>query len=132
MAPKVFLLVHLPVVVIASSIGVWLFYIQHQFEGAWWARGDAWTLHDASFKGSSHLDLPPVLRWLTANIGAHHVHHMSSQIPFYRLQTVMQDHPHLQGMSRVTIKDTGRAVALTLWDEQAGRMVGFRDARAQA
>jgi omega-6 fatty acid desaturase (delta-12 desaturase) len=126
--PTAFLLVHLPIVVIAGSIGFWLFYVQHQFEGAWWARNEAWSLHEASFKGSSHLDLPPVLRWLTANIGAHHVHHMSSRIPFYRLQQVMGDHPELHPMSRITLRDTASTVRLSLWDEVNGRMVSFHDA----
>ena len=125
-SPTGFLLVHLPVVVIAASIGVWLFYIQHQFEGAYWARNEDWTLHDASLRGSSHLDLPPVLSWLTGNIGAHHIHHMSSKIPFYRIPQVMKDHPHLRDVSRITLRDTAGAIRLTLWDEGAARMVTFR------
>jgi omega-6 fatty acid desaturase (delta-12 desaturase) len=123
------LLVHLPIVVIAASIGVWLFYIQHQFEGSYWARKEDWAAHEAALHGSSHLDLPPVLRWFTANIGVHHVHHAVSKIPFYRLPQVLRDHPQLKEVSRVTLKDTLSAVKLALWDEAAGRLVSFREAR---
>ncbi len=129
---KPLLLVHLPIIVMAASIGVWLFYIQHQFEGAYWTRNEDWTLHEASLRGSSHLDLPPVLRWFTANIGVHHVHHVGSKIPFYRLPQVLRDHPQFQAMSRITLKDTFRAVKLSLWDEAAGRLVSFREARRAA
>jgi omega-6 fatty acid desaturase (delta-12 desaturase) len=129
--PVAFLAVHLAIVIIAASIGVWLFYVQHQFEDAWWARNDAWNLHEAALKGSSHLHLPPVLRWFSANIGAHHVHHVGSRIPFYRLPQVMEDHPQLKTMSRVTILDGFRAMRLALWDEAAGRLVSFSEARRQ-
>ncbi|CAN7341106.1 fatty acid desaturase [Phenylobacterium sp. LjRoot219] len=123
------LVVHLTIVVIAASIGVWLFYVQHQFEGAWWSRNEGWSLHEAGLRGSSHLHMPPVLRWFTANIGAHHVHHVGSKIPFYRLPQVMEDHPALKSMSRITLMDGFRAVRLSLWDEAAGRLVSFREAR---
>lgn len=129
--PAALLAVHLPIVVIAASIGVWLFYVQHQFEGAWWARNDRWNLREAALRGSSHLCLPPVLRWFTANIGAHHVHHVGSRIPFYRLPEVMDAHPQLKTMSRVTLRDSLRAMQLALWDEAAGRLVSFREARLQ-
>lgn len=127
--PTAFLAVHLPIVVLAASIGVWLFYLQHQFEGAYWARNDRWTLHDAALRGSSYLHLPPVLRWFTANIGAHHVHHAGSKIPFYRLPKVMDDHPQLKTMSRITLADSFRAMRLSLWDEAHGRLVSFREAQ---
>jgi omega-6 fatty acid desaturase (delta-12 desaturase) len=128
--PLVTLAVHLPIVVIAASIGIWLFYVQHQFEGAWWARNDRWTLHEAALHGSSHLHLPAVLRWFTANIGAHHVHHLGSRIPFYRLPDVMEAPPQLKTMSRITLFEALRAARLSLWDEARGRMVSFREARA--
>ena len=126
--PTAFLLVHITVVVLAASIGVWLFYLQHQFDGAYWTRNDTWSLHEASLRGSSHLDLPPVLRWFTGNIGAHHLHHVSSRIPFYRLPQVMKDRPELRAMNRITMDDSFRAVKLALWDEAAGKMVSFREA----
>jgi omega-6 fatty acid desaturase (delta-12 desaturase) len=125
---KAFLLVHVPIVALAGSVGVWLFYVQHQFEGAYWKRDGAWVLADASLHGSSQLVLPPVLRWLTANIGAHHVHHLGSRIPFYRLPQVLKDHPSLDAMGRVTVRQAFQAIRLALWDEASGRMVSFRHA----
>jgi len=129
---KPLLSVHLPMVVLAGSIGMWLFYIQHQFDGAFWARQKDWTLDEASLRGSSYLDLPPVLRWLTANIGAHHVHHLGSKIPFYRLPQVLKDHAGLKTMRRIRIGDTVRAMRLALWDEANSRLVTFRDGRRAA
>jgi acyl-lipid omega-6 desaturase (Delta-12 desaturase) len=81
-----FLLVNLPITLLAASIGVWLFYVQHQFENTYWAKAPAWSIHEAAVNGSSHYELPSILRWFTANIGVHHVHHLCSRIPFYRLQ----------------------------------------------
>ncbi|HEX6858620.1 MAG TPA: fatty acid desaturase [Caulobacteraceae bacterium] len=124
-----FLMVHLPILLLSASIGVWLFYVQHQFEGAFWARNDDWTLHEASLKGSSHLQLPPVLSWFAANIGVHHVHHVGSKIPYYRLPQVLKDHPELDEMSRVGFWESFRSVRLALWDEAKGRLVSFNEAR---
>jgi omega-6 fatty acid desaturase (delta-12 desaturase) len=90
---KAFLLVHLPIALLAATAGVWLFYVQHQFEHAAWQHNGAWSLHEAALHGSSHYDLPSLLRWLTANIGVHHVHHLCSRIPYYRLPCVLRDHP---------------------------------------
>jgi omega-6 fatty acid desaturase (delta-12 desaturase) len=123
------LLVHLPIVLAAASIGVWLFYVQHQFEGAYWARNESWKPQEAALLGSSHLELPAVLRWFTANIGAHHVHHVGSKIPFYRLPQVLKDHPELREVGRITLWDGLKAVRLALWDEAAGRLVSFREER---
>jgi omega-6 fatty acid desaturase (delta-12 desaturase) len=130
--PEALVVVHLPIVVIAASIGVWLFFVQHQFEGGWWGRQAEWSLHDAAFRGSSHLDLPQPLRWMTANIGAHHLHHAASKIPFYRLPQVLHDHPGFRDVSRITLADAFRAIRTALWDERSGRLVSFREARAAA
>jgi omega-6 fatty acid desaturase (delta-12 desaturase) len=127
-----FLAVHLPVVALAASIGVWLFYIQHQFEHVVWSRDGHWALPEAALLGSSHYDLPAVLRWFTANIGIHHVHHLNSRIPYYRLSQVMRDHPDLKGMGRLTLGQSLRSVRLSLWDETRQRLVSFRDARPAA
>ena len=127
-----FLSVHLPVLLLAASIGVWLFYVQHQFEGVVWSRDTGWSLHDAALAGSSHYDLPLPLRWLTANIGLHHIHHASSRIPSYRLNRVLREHPELRATGRVTLWQSLRCVRLNLWDESQGRLVSFaelRDAR---
>src|ERR1700747_3121920 len=123
-----FLLVYLPITVLAASIGVWLFYVQHQFEDTSWSRDEAWSFHEAALHGSSHYHLPAVLRWLTANIGVHHVHHLCSRIPCYRLPDVLRDHPQLAAVGRITLVQSLRCVPLALWDEKAQRLVSFEQA----
>ena len=125
-----FLLVQLPVILLASSMGVWLFFVQHQFEDTFWAKSDAWAVHEAALHGSSHYDLPPVLRWFTANIGVHHVHHLCSRIPYYRLSRVLRDHPALGDVGRITLLDSLASVRLVLWDETRRRLISFRQLRA--
>ncbi|MGI9426844.1 MAG: fatty acid desaturase [Hyphomicrobiaceae bacterium] len=127
-----FLIVHLPIMLLASSIGVWLFYIQHQFEDTVWAAGPEWNFHDAALHGSSHYDLPAVLRWFTANIGMHHVHHLCSRIPYYRLPSVLRDHPELADVTRLTLVQSLASVRLRLWDETHQKLVSFREARKSA
>ena len=124
-----FLLIYLPIILISSSIGVWLFFVQHQFETTYWARGDDWDFQEAALKGSSHYALPLVLRWFTANIGVHHVHHLNSRIPYYRLQQVLRDEPELRDMSRLTLLESIRCAGLTLWDEAGQRLISFRELR---
>lgn len=122
-----FLLVHLPVTLIGASLGVWLFYVQHQFEHTFWARGKAWNLHEAALYGSSHYDLPNVLRWFTANIGLHHIHHLCSRIPFYRLPAALRQHPDLADVSRLNLGQSFASVRRVLWDERSGRLITFRE-----
>ncbi len=129
---KAFFLIQLPILMVAATIGVWLFYVQHQFEETSWSEGREWNLHDSALHGSSHYDLPRVLHWFTANIGIHHVHHLCSRIPYYRLPQVLRDHPELRGIGRLTLLDSLRCVRLTLWDETQRRLVSFREARALA
>jgi omega-6 fatty acid desaturase (delta-12 desaturase) len=129
---KAFLLVHLPIMLLASSIGVWLFYVQHQFEQTTWESDEDWKLHDAALHGSSHYDLPALLRWFTANIGVHHVHHLCSRIPYYRLPRALRDYPELRGLGRLTLLQSFRCVRLVLWDETQRRLVSFREARVAA
>ncbi|MCW5733048.1 MAG: fatty acid desaturase [Enhydrobacter sp.] len=124
---QAFLLVHLPIMLLAASLGVWLFYVQHQFARTSWDRHEDWTLHGAALHGSSHYDLPGFLRWITANIGMHHVHHLCSTIPYYRLPRVMRDHPQLRDIGRLTLGQSLRCVPLVLWDERRRRLVSFRD-----
>lgn len=121
-----FLLVHMPIAIIAASIGVWLFYVQHQFEETFWARPPEWTHQEAALHGSSYYDLPGVLRWMSANIGVHHVHHLSSRIPYYRLPEVLKLHPELMQVGRITIWDSLRTVRLVLWDEGRQQLVPFK------
>jgi omega-6 fatty acid desaturase (delta-12 desaturase) len=125
-----FLLVHVPIILLAASIGVWLFYVQHQFEATLWARGSAWSMPEAALHGSSHYDLPPVMRWFTANIGVHHVHHLCSRIPYYRLGQVLRDHPGLKDVGRITLLQSIGCIRFALWDEARGRMISFRQLRA--
>ena len=124
-----FLLVHLPIVLLASSIGVWLFFVQHQFEDTIWEPDPAWSFHDAALYGSSHYDLPLVLRWFTANIGVHHVHHLYARIPYYRLGRVLRDHPELANVKRMTLLQSFGLIRLSLWDEQCRRLVSFSQSR---
>ena len=127
--PKAFLLIHGPIFILAASMGVWLFYVQHQFEDTRWAKEADWSLPEAALHGSSHYDLPAVLRWFSANIGVHHVHHLSSRIPFYRLREVLRDHPELQQVSRLTLWQSLRCANFTLWDEGSARLISFRTLR---
>ncbi len=124
-----FLIVHLPITLLAASIGVWLFYVQHQFENTVWAHERAWSLHEAALHGSSHYALPGPLRWFTANIGVHHVHHLCSRVPCYRLPLVLRDHPNLEGIGRLTLLQSLKCVRLVLWDEGRQRLVSFGEVR---
>lgn len=120
-----FLFVQLPITLLAASMGVWLFYVQHQFEDTFWAHDKEWNFHDAALHGSSYYDLPGTLRWFTANIGVHHVHHLSSRIPYYRLPEVLRDRPELADIGRMTLFESLKAVRLVLWDEERKRLVSF-------
>jgi len=124
-AGRPLLLIYLPTTLLAASAGVWLFFVQHQFEGTYWAADDDWNHPEASLKGSSHYVLPIVLRWFTANIGVHQVHHLNSRIPFYRLPEVLRNHPELAEFGRLTLAESFRCVRLALWDEDRRRLVSF-------
>jgi acyl-lipid omega-6 desaturase (Delta-12 desaturase) len=127
-----FLLVHLPITLLAASVGVWLFYVQHQFEDTYWAHDQGWNYHEAALHGSSHYQLPRVLRWFTANIGVHHVHHLCSRIPYYRLPSVLRDNPQLATIGRLTLLQSLRCVRRVLWDERSRKLISFRDIRPVA
>ncbi|MDH3508252.1 MAG: fatty acid desaturase [Gammaproteobacteria bacterium] len=127
-----FFMVHVPLVILGSGVGVWLFYIQHQFEDTHWADGKNWSAQEAALYGSSHYDLPKALRWMTANIGLHHVHHLSSRIPFYRLPEVLRDHAEFRDLNRITLSESIGALRLVLWDERVQRLVSFKQLRAEA
>lgn len=125
------LMIQIPVTLLAASIGVWLFYVQHQFEDTVWAEDEKWQLHDAALYGSSHYDLPGILCWFTANIGIHHVHHLSSRIPFYRLPQVLRDFPELAQVRRLTLMTSFACLNLKLWDETSQTLVSFPKAGQQ-
>ncbi|MEO8669062.1 MAG: fatty acid desaturase, partial [Bauldia sp.] len=130
--PGAFFAVQLPVALLAASLGVWLFYVQHQFEETSWEHDADWKHPDASLHGSSYYDLPQPLRWFTANIGVHHVHHLNSRIPFYRLPEVLRLHPELKTIGRMTLLESLRCVPLVLWDQRRKRLISFRQMRLNA
>ena len=126
------LLTYLPVMIVASWIGNWLFYVQHQFEETNWERGEEWNFHVASLAGSSYFHLPPVLQWFSGNIGLHHIHHLSSRVPNYRLQACLDAAPELAGVARrITMRESLGCWRLALWDESSRSLVGFRDLQRQ-
>jgi len=125
------LLVQMPMTALAASSGVWLFYVQHQFEDTYWQNAEDWSYADAALRGSSHLKLPKVLQFFTANIGLHHVHHLSARIPNYNLQRVHDANPVFHDVPTLSLWDGLRAVRFKLWDEDRGRLVTFVDARAR-
>jgi acyl-lipid omega-6 desaturase (Delta-12 desaturase) len=124
-----YLLVQTPMVLLAGAAGVWLFYVQHQFEDTYWQNAGDWSYADAALRGSSHLRLPKVLQFFTGNIGLHHVHHLSTRIPNYNLQRAHDENPVFHDVPTLSLWDGLRAVRLKLWDEERGRLVTFADAR---
>ena len=118
-------MVQLPIIAVASIIGVWLFSVQHRFEEAHWARQETWNPVQASLEGSSYLKLPRVLQWFTGNIGFHHIHHLSARMPNYRLQECHEARPELGVVTTLTLWDALLAPCYALWDEEKGRMVRF-------
>jgi omega-6 fatty acid desaturase (delta-12 desaturase) len=124
-----FVLVEAPFVFLAGGTGIWLFYVQHQFEDVYWVRTSNWSYEDAALRGSSYLKLPKVLQFFTGNIGLHHVHHLSAKVPNYNLQRAHDGIPLLQHVPTMSLTDGLRATRLKLWDEREGRMVTWRDLR---
>jgi len=126
---KAFLLIELTVSAIAGAAGLWLFYVQHQFEGAYWARSEEWSYTTAALKGSSFYKLPRVLQWFTGNIGFHHIHHLNPRIPNYHLQRCHDADPFFKTIKPVTLLASLKTLTFRLWDEQRNAFVGFRDLR---
>jgi omega-6 fatty acid desaturase (delta-12 desaturase) len=127
-----FVVAYMPVFLAAASIGVWLFYVQHQFEDVYWAPAGRWRYHDAAIEGCSFYDLPGVLRWVTANIGFHHIHHLSSKIPNYRLRDCFEQTPEFQQAKRLTLWSSLRCARLAVWDEEKRKLIPFRQIRRPA
>ncbi|HEY4917011.1 MAG TPA: fatty acid desaturase [Solirubrobacteraceae bacterium] len=123
-----YLLVQAPTVLLAGSAGIWLFYVQHQFEDAYWESAEDWTYADAALRGSSYLKLPKVLQFFSGNIGLHHVHHLSARIPNYNLQRAHDENPIFHDVPMLSLADGLRSVRLKLWDEERGSMVTFAEA----
>ena len=122
---KAYVLIQLPVVALAGAAGVWLFYVQHQFEDAHWARREDWDYVEAALRGSSFYKLPKVLQWFTGNIGFHHIHHLSPGIPNYNLERCHRQVPLFQEVKPVTLLSSLSALSFRLWDEQRKRLVGY-------
>jgi omega-6 fatty acid desaturase (delta-12 desaturase) len=125
-----FLIVQLPALLVTGSVGIWLFYVQHQFEDTYWQSNETWSYDEAALKGSSYLRLPRILQFLTGNIGLHHVHHLSARIPNYNLQAAHDENAALHTVPTISLREGLRATRLKLWDEQRGKLVGFGAARA--
>jgi omega-6 fatty acid desaturase (delta-12 desaturase) len=129
---KTYLLVQLPVLLMAATGGVWLFYVQHQFEGVYWARHDAWDPWRVPLEGASYYRLPKLLQWVTGNIGFHHVHHTRPGIPNYRLQECHEAIPELRAVKPFTLRKSLGTLRLNLYDERRRRMVSFRSLKGQS
>jgi acyl-lipid omega-6 desaturase (Delta-12 desaturase) len=125
-----FLFIWLPPAMLAGATGIWLFYVQHQFEDTYWQRSDGWTYADAALRGSSYLKLPKILQFFTGNIGLHHVHHLSARIPNYNLQRAHDENPIFHEVPTLSLWNGLSATRLKLWDEASGRLVTFAQARA--
>jgi omega-6 fatty acid desaturase (delta-12 desaturase) len=120
--------IYLPVIIIAGSVGTWLFYVQHQFERTYWEHSPQWDYTLAAMHGSSYYELPRVLQWFTGNIGFHHIHHLSPRIPNYNLQKCHEQNPLLQRVVRLTIGSSLKTIWLVLWDEERRCLVTFSEA----
>jgi omega-6 fatty acid desaturase (delta-12 desaturase) len=129
---KAVLLVQLPPAMLAGAAGIWLFYVQHQFEGVYWQRHDSWSYPASALRGSSYLKLPKVLQFFTGNIGLHHVHHLSPRIPNYNLQRTHDENPVFHDVPTLNMWDGVRTLRLKLYDEQRSRLVSFSEARRGA
>ena len=126
-----FLMIQLPTAWLAGAAGVWLFYVQHQFEDVYWESGESWSYADAALRGSSYLKLPKVLQYFTGNIGLHHVHHLSARIPNYHLQSAHDGNAIFHDVPQLGIRDGIRSTRLKLWDEETRRLLTWREARGR-
>jgi len=127
---KSFLLVQLPISIITSSTGAWLFFVQHQFEDTYWADDENWDFSLAALQGSSYYKLPKILQWFTGNIGFHHIHHLSPRIPNYLLEKCQKENPELQQTAKVlTLRTSLKSMLLSLWDENQKKLVSFRQSK---
>ncbi|MDB6110058.1 MAG: hypothetical protein JWR69_1808 [Pedosphaera sp.] len=126
---KAYLLIQLTMIAVASSAGVWMFYVQHQFEGVYWERGSEWDYTAAALEGSSFYKLPKILQWFSGNIGFHHVHHLSSRIPNYNLERCHNANPIFRNVKPITLFASTKSFSLRLWDEDLKQLVGYSHLR---
>jgi len=125
-------LIYFPAMYIAAAAGIWLFYVQHQFEGTYWKDHGEWDYATAAIRGSSYFKLPAVLQWFTGSIGLHHIHHLGPRIPNYRLQRCHEENPMFHDVTVLTIRQSFRTLRLALWDESTEQLIGFRDLKRGA
>ena len=128
---KAYLLIQLVVIAVASGAGLWMFYVQHQFEDVHWERGDEWDFTAAALQGSSYYKLPKILQWFTGNIGFHHIHHLSARIPNYNLERCHRELQLARNVRPITFLSSLKSLSLRLWDEEHKRLVGYREMRAR-
>lgn len=129
---KTYLLIQVPIMLIGGALGVWLFYVQHQFDGVYWSRHANWDPLKAAFKGSSYYKLPKILQWFTGSIGLHHVHHVLPKIPNYKLQQCYDETPIMQTVNPITIRKSLKSFSLNLWDEKEQKLVSFKSLKQPA
>lgn len=126
---KAYMMIQLPLMMITGTVGLWLFYVQHQFEGVYWRRRKNWGFAEAALNGSSFYKLPRVLQWFSGNIGFHHIHHLSPRIPNYNLERCHRADPLFQSVKPITLVASMKSFTYRLWDEQRGRLIGYRRLR---
>jgi omega-6 fatty acid desaturase (delta-12 desaturase) len=126
---KDYLLIQLIVIMVAGSAGVWLFYVQHQFEGVYWERGEDWSFVAAALEGSSFYNLPRILQWFSGNIGFHHIHHLSPRVPNYNLEKCHKADPLFQEVKPITLLSSLKSFSFRFWDEQHKQLIGYRRLR---
>jgi omega-6 fatty acid desaturase (delta-12 desaturase) len=126
-----FFLVQLPVVCLSTPLGVWLFYVQHQYEDAYWERHEGWDYVHAALYGSSFYQLPRIMQWFTGNIGFHHIHHLNPRIPNYRLEACHNENAVFAAVKPLTVRKSLKSLRISLWDEDRHKMVGYSEAWRQ-
>jgi len=129
---KTYLILQLTVTLVAGAMGVWMFYVQHQFEDVYWERGEEWDYCSAALEGSSYYKLPKILQWFSGNIGFHHIHHLSARIPNYHLEKCHRSHPLFHSVKPITLLGSLKCAAYRLWDEENKQLVGYRYLRTYA
>ena len=122
-----FLIIFTPTILVATALGAWFTYVQHQFANIVFVKAPDWRIYNAAFNASSYYPMPGILEWMTGNVSAHHVHHLCSRIPFYRLPQVLKDYPELKEYNCLTIRDSLKTIRLNIWDEDKNKLVSFRE-----
>jgi len=123
---KAYLIIHFVPFLIAGSAGIWLFYVQHQFDPSYWERAEEWGSMESALEGSSYYKLPKVLQWFSGNIGLHHVHHLRPRIPNYNLERCLRETPELQLKDALTLRRSWKSIRLNIWDEANKQLISFR------